>query len=119
MRNFTTILQAVENALRVPLTPAPCRTAGECAVYRLIPGKSDGALERAYLHIRVFCHTAADAAAQQARLRAALIADGDSGVLGTGVGALIVCATDRGGEVGVAKSGMYYCQSGFEICGRA
>ena len=54
------------------------------------------------------------------RIRHALITDGDTGVIGEGDGALILCGTDDGGGFGFVRgTGFYYMQAGFDVKGRA
>lgn len=119
MAMYDMLLTAVKNALRVPLFPAPGRTVAPGAVYRFYPGRSDGALCTARLNVRVFHRSVADAMAEIDRLRRALLSDGDTGIVGTGGDALVVCGTDEGGRAGrVRGTDLYFVQAGFAVQGR-
>jgi len=114
------LTKALRSALTVPLAPAPGRLGEPSAVYRYRPGRSDGALQTAHLTVRVFHRTPSEAAAELAAVRKKLSADGDSGVVGEGGGALVICGTDEGGAAGrVRGMDLYYVQAGFEVLGRA
>lgn len=114
-----TVVKAAASALSVPLIPAPSRTLAPAAVYRYYPGKSDGALATARLTVRVFHHTVSKAAAEIDALSRALLADGDTGVIGEGGDTLVICRTKEGGHAGhVRGTDLCFLQAGFEIQGR-
>ncbi len=114
-----TVIKAAAAALDVPLSPAPGRTLSPSAVYRFYPGRSDGALSAARLEIRVFHHSASAAWKQIESLCRALLADGDTGVVGTGGDALVICRSREGSRSGwVSGTNLCYEQAGFEIQGR-
>lgn len=119
MKMHDRLLAAAKEALGVPLVPAPGRSAAPGAVYRLYPGRSDGALSTARLTVRVFHRSVSAAMAEIDNLRHAFLHDGDTGIVGTGGDALIVCGTDEGGRAGhVRGTDLYFVQAGFEVQGR-
>lgn len=121
MHTFQTITQAAAGALSVPLYPAPRRTGSvPCAVYRYIPGESDGSLSRSRLEVRIFASSAQAAHEQLDALRRVLVRDGDSGVLMDEDGAIVICAVKEGGGAGyIDDSGEYFAKMGFDIRARA
>lgn len=113
------LLAAAGDALRVPLSPAPGYTVSPAAVYRFYPGRSDGSLCTARLTVRVFHRSVTEAMAEIDRLRRVLLHDGDTGIVGTGGDAIVVCETDEGGRSGhVRGTDLYFVQAGFEAQGR-
>lgn len=113
------LIAAAKAALTVPLSPAPGRCGTPSAVYRYTPGRSDGALCTARLEVRVFHESPSLAAREITALRRALVADGDTGVVGEGGDALVICQTDEGGASGYARgTGLYFIKAGFEVEGR-
>ena len=119
MKMHDLLLDAIKQALRVPLSPAPGYTIAPSAVYRFYPGRSDGSLSTARLTVRVFHRSVAAAVAEIDGLRRALLHDGDTGVVGTGCDTLVVCGTDEGGRCGhVRGTDLYFVQAGFAVQGR-
>lgn len=120
MEHWKTVTEAAQRAMGIPLYPSPARGQIPCAVYTWQPSGSDGALSRAHMTVRVFASDAASAAKSLDALCGALIADGDSGVIGEGDGTLTVCETAADGGYGYIRgAGIYYVQAGFDIQGRA
>ncbi len=114
------VIKAASAALSVPLTPAPWRSLSPGAVYRYYPGKSDGALSTGRLEVRVFHHSIPAVTAEMDALDRALLADGDTGVIGTGGDALVICRTKEGSRAGYVRgTDLVYQQAGYEIQGRA
>ena len=120
MNMFKYVLDAAAGALRVPLMPAPARHTVPSAVYRYFPGESDGALTSARFEVRIFARTPAECAEELERLRRAIVADGDAGVIGDEADPLIVCETKEGSGSGFVRGGeLYFVKAGFDIKGRA
>ena len=120
MQMHDRLMAAVRDALTVPLTPAPGRIGEPSAVYRCRPGRSDGALCTERLTVRVFHNSPAEAMEEIDALRRALVSDGDTGIVGTGGDALVICETDEGAAAGYVRgTALYYVQAGFEALGRA
>lgn len=114
------LVQTARDHLSVPLTPAPGYAAVPSAVYRFYPGRCDGALCTGRLTVRVFHRTVSDAMSEIDRLRRALLRDGDTGIVGSGGDAVVVCGTEEGGRAGhVRGTDLYFVQAGFEAQGRA
>ena len=113
------VVKAASAALTVPLSPAPGKSLSPSAVYRYYPGRGDGALRTARFEVRVFHRSPDAAAAEISALQRALLADGDTGVVGIGADSLVICGTKEGGRGGYVRGcGLYYLQAGFEIQGR-
>ena len=118
--NTAPLLSAAQEALGVPLTPAPCRRPAPCAVYRLHPGRCDGTLETARFVVRVFAPSHAEAYRASDSLRRALTADGDGGVIGRGADAVVCVRSREGCTDGRSRAtGDYYVQSAFDCMTRA
>ncbi len=94
----------------MPLTPAPCRCAGPCAVYRTLPGKSDGFSRDTRWIVRVYGADERTVREAMERLGAAVLTVGESGETMT------VRGTDEYGEFGYARAQrLYYMQACFRI----
>ena len=120
MKTYDRLMAAVRDALGVPLIPAPGYLGVPSAVYRCRPGRSDGALCTLRLTVRVFHNSPAEAMAELAALRRALVSDGDTGIVGLGGDAIVICETDEGSAAGrIRGTDLYYAQAGFEAQGRA
>ena len=119
MKMHEQLLRTASSALSVPLSAGPGRIGVPSAVYKYRIGRSDGALCVAHLTVRVFHHSVNEAAAEIDALRRALIADGDTGIVGSGGDAIVVCGTDEGSACGYVRgTGLYFVQAGFEAEGR-
>ncbi len=94
----------------LPLIPAPCRCAGPCAVYRTLPGKSDGLAREVRWVVRVYGADEKTVREALERLFAAVLTVGESGE------EMTVRAADEYGEFGFARAQrLYYMQACFRI----
>ncbi len=113
------LIEAARRALHVPLLPAPGSLGIPSAVYRCMPGKSDGALCAARLEVRVFHRSPSAAAEEIDALSRAIVSDGDTGIVGEGGDTLVVCRTDNGADSGYIRAAeLYFVKAAFETQGR-
>lgn len=120
MKHLKTVVETAQRAMGIPLYPSPARGKMPCAVYTWRPAGSDGSLSSSHMTVRVFASDVMTAEASIHDLCHALIADGDSGVVGQGSEMLTICETAADSGFGYIRgAGIYYVQAGFDIQGRA
>lgn len=117
---FEQILDAVKGAAGTDLSAAPHKGRAESVVYRWFPLSDDGSLATARLELRFMSETLAAAVERLGRVKAAILSQGDSGVIGTGSRTLVVSQVAEGATSGYSRGrGLYFVKAGFLVRGRS